>query len=184
MNEFAKLIQRSIWRCCFVVVMGLMAGCATPIADAPKFQWGQVVNFEGFVFKFNSVESKRSYFIGSGRSVSASDSFVVVDLSTTNRTGGPVPFHLQPIFRLIDSNGSVYESSLKHTIQHNHGRSEYTAGTESMNPNTTQRRALVFEAPKGTYQVQVIVPSQARMAFAGSVKAAGPYFLYDIASQL
>ena len=57
----------------------LIAGCATPPV-APKFTWGQTVDFEGYIFKFNSARITTSYPLA-GKTVTASDAFVIVDVS-------------------------------------------------------------------------------------------------------
>lgn len=116
--------------------------------------------------------------------MTASDAFVIVDVSITNKTGSSVPLHFRPIFRLIDASGSVYESSLTHELQLGFGKPKRLSPMEPFNPNTNLRKELVFEAPKGNYKIQVIVPSRAQMGFGGGISSSGPYFIYDMSSQL
>ena len=61
------------------------------------------------------------------------------------------------------------------------GRS--TAG-QNINPNVSITKEIVFEVPPQKYEVQVIMPTSAKVGFNGSVVTSGPYFLYDIGSQL
>jgi hypothetical protein len=180
--------RRTILMTSFATVI---AGCAAPPAPqapvavvVPRFQWGQVVDFEGLSFKFNEARSTKSFVYSRILTANSESGFVIVDISVTNKSAEPLRFEFQPIYRLIDSAGRLYEHSQQRTIQINISRLNIGGATESINPGTTQRREYVFEAPKGQYELQVMVPGRLQMAFAGSVKKTGPYFLYDISSQL
>jgi len=163
-----------------------LQGCATYTPPPPPtFSWGQSIDFEGLSFSFKSVENSTYYKNWIGHVTYAGDNFVTIELTMVNRTGMPLPTHLQPIFRLIDKSGAVYESSLSHTIAINMGKPGRPSPGMNMNPNITVTQEIVFEAPRqSTYQVQAIIPNRARMGFDGSVTSSGPYFLMDISSQL
>lgn len=161
----------------------VLSGCATP-TTAPSFQWGQKVEFEGLSFVFNAARLTKSFTYSRATRVETEDAFVIFDVSMTNQTADPLKFEFQPVFKLMDDAGRLFEHSKNRTIQINLGRTTGGIGMESINPGTTMRREFVFEVPKGKYVVQVMVPSRLQMAFAGSIKKTGPYFIYDISSQL
>ena len=155
--------------------MIFIAGCVTP--TAPKFSWGQTVDFEGYSFRFNSAQITSSYLFA-GKRVTASDTFIIIDISMINKTGTVASPQSRPIFELIDQNGSTYVSNLQHNTQINWGGSSQMESFTPLNPNSTLRKSIVFEVPKGSYFIRTIVPSRLQ-----SFKS-GPYFIYDISSQL
>ena len=170
----------------FIAIAGLMLqGCAAPTtAHVPHFQWGQPVEFKGMLFTFNSARTDSYFTNWLDKSTTATDAFVIVDVTIMNKTGAPLPHHLQPIFRLIDASGATYEPHLMNSIAINMQKPGRPTYGQSMNPNTNLRQEIVFEAPRKKYVLQVIIPNQARLGFAGSVTSSGPYFIYDISSQL
>lgn len=162
----------------------LLVGCAAPPADVPRYQWGQIVDFGGLSFTFNSAQSTKSFSYSRNLRAESADGFIIVDVSMTNILSSPIKAEFQPVFRLVDDAGRLYEHSPRRTLQINIGKGNSGAVNEVINPGTTLRRELVFEAPKGHYVLQVMVPSHLQMAFAGSIKKTGSYFIYDISSQL
>lgn len=166
-----------------VLVFG---GCATPLppAQAPYFQWGQLVDFESISFEFNSARVASFFTNWLNQRTIAADTFVIVEVTVINRTGAPLPLHFQPIFRLRDSTGAIYEPDTQKTMMINMHRPGRVPFGQSMNPNTKLKQEIVFTVPKQDYSIQVILPSRARVGFGGGITSSGPYFLYDISSQL
>lgn len=150
---------------------------------APRYQWEEVVDFEGLSFVFNSARSTKRFMFAPNQWVSSETGFVIVDISVANKAAKPLRQEFQPVYRLMDASGRLYEYSQQRTIQINMPRGGVNF-LESINPGTTQRREYVFEAPQGRYDLQVMMPSSLQMAFAGSIQKTGPYFLVDISSQL
>lgn len=168
------------------LIVAVLGGCATPPppAQAPKYQWGQVVDFESLSFEFNSARTTSYFTNWVNQRTTAADAFVVVEVTVVNKTGAPLPLHFQPMFRLRDSKGAIYEPDLQNSMMINMQRPGRVPYGQSMNPNIKLKQELVFSVPKQGYSVQVIVPSRARVGFGGSITSSGPYFLYDISSQL
>lgn len=163
----------------------LLWGCAAPPpAQAPRFPWGQPVDFDGISFDFNSARTDTSFTNWLNQQTIAADAFVIVEVTMMNKTGSPLPRHFQPVFRLLDSTGAIYEPHPGNTMMINLRKPGRVSSFQNMNPNTNLKQELVFEVPRRKYDLQVIVPSRARVGFAGSVTSIGPYFLLDIASQL
>lgn len=171
----------------FTLIYALLAGCSTPLVApvaAPAYQWGEKVEFGGLSFTFNSAQYSQFFIFGGNQRADSDDGFVILDMSMKNNGAATLTPDFQPVIRLLDDAGRLYEHSQIRTVQFNFGKSSFKTGFESVNPNTTLRNVFVFEAPKGRYRVQVMVPERLRMAFAGSMEKRGPYFTYDISSQL
>jgi hypothetical protein len=166
----------------------MLQGCATyvPPPPAPKFTWGQSVDFEGFSFNFTSATTASSFRNWVNQETRAGDSFVIVEVNMVNKSGAPLPMHLQPIFSLIDASGTVYEPNVQDTIMINMGKSGRLSPGMNMNPNVKTKQEIVFEVPRLTtgYAIRCIVPTRARVGFAGSITSYGPYFSMDISSRL
>lgn len=148
------------------------------------YKWGEKVEFGGLTFTFNSARYSQFFIFASTQRADSEDGFVILDVSMKNNGVDPLTVDFKPVVRLMDDVGRLYEHSLVRTVQFNFGKSTAGTGFESINPGTTMRNVLVFEAPKGRYSVQVMIPERLRMGFAGSVEKKGPYFIYDISSQL
>lgn len=170
----------------YTAFMGAMlVGCATPPpAQAPRLPWGQSVEFEGIKFDFNSARIASSFTNWVNQRTPAADAFVIVEVTMVNKTGSPLPHHFQPIFRLLDASGAIYEPNVQHSIMINMQKPGRVTYGQNMNPNTNLKQEIVFEVPRQKYVLQVIVPSRATVGFAGSITSSGPYFVYDISSQL
>jgi len=163
----------------------LLVGCVTPTpAQAPTFLWGQSVEFEGMLFDFNSARTTLYFTNWRNQRTTAADSFVIVEVTMMNKTGSPLPHHFQPVFRLLDASGAIYEPHRHHTNMINMRKPGRVSLGENMNPNTNLKQELVFDVPRRKYVLQVIVPSRARVGFGGSITSSGPYFIFDISSQL
>jgi hypothetical protein len=137
-------------------------------------------------FSFVSARAAPS-FTNWGNQVTraGSDSFVIVEVTVMNKTGAPLPHQFQPIFRLLDETGALYEPDLMHPISINMQKPGRPAHGQNMNPNRALRQEIVFDVPAGRkYVAQVIAPNRARVVFAGGIASSGPYFLYDISGQL
>lgn len=168
----------------------MVAGCAQTQAlsprtepAAPVFPWGAPVTFNGLVFDFREARHTE-FFTNWLTQPTRSSNFVIVDVTVTNKTAAPLPAHFQPIFRLTDSDGAHYDASDLHTAMINMQKPGRAAPGQVINPNTPTRREIVFEAARRPYQLIVIVPNRARVAFAGSVESRGPYFVLDTRQQL
>lgn len=167
-----------------------LAGCATPPdlnvlpPAAPRYQWGEKVEFEGLAFEFNSARHANELTFLRIQRAESIDGFVIVDVSIVNKSFEPLRLEFHPVIRLLDDSGRLYEQSQSMTLKINMGKTRSSLGIESINPGTTMRRELVFDAPKGKYVLQVMVPERLRTAFAGRIEKRGPYFIYDISSQL
>ena len=165
----------------------MLQGCATygPPAPAPTFVWGQPVDFEGFSFDVTSARTTDYFRNWVGQVTRAGDNFVIVEVNMVNRSGAPLPMHLQPIFRLVDKSGAIYEPSVQHTMMINMGKPGRLSAGANMNPNVKIKQEIVFEVPRQTgYLLQGIVPRRANVGFAGNITSSGPYFSMDISSQL
>ena len=169
----------------------LVAGCASappsapPVAvQAPKYSWGSPVEFENMYFEFNAAQTVTSFRNWVNQTTYADEAFIIVNVTMMNKTNAPLPFHFQPIYRLLDSAGAIYEPHQQHTIGINMGRPGRGPYGQSMNPNTRLSRELVFEVPRKKYELQVLVPSRASVGFAGNVSSSGRFFIYEISSQL
>lgn len=177
-------------RNCIFLVSALSSGAflwgcaASPPAQAPRFPWGQRVEFEGLLFDFKSARTASSFTNWLNQRTTAADAFVIVEVTMVNRTGSPLAHHFQPTFRLLDSVGATYEPDLQKTIAINMQKPGRVSYGQNMNPNTAMKQELVFEVPRKAYVLQVILPSRARVGFGGSVTSSGPYFIVDISSQL
>lgn len=171
-------------------VASALAGCATPPdlyvppPAAPRYQWGEKVEFEGLAFEFNSARYAKEFTFSRTQRAESIDGFVIVDVSIVNKSFDPLRLEFHPVIRLMDDSGRLYEQSQSMTLRINMSKTRSSLGLESINPGTTMRRELVFDAPKGKYVLQVMVPERLRTAFAGSIEKRGPYFIYDISSQL
>lgn len=172
---------------CATILLSITTGCATTTLAQQKeqsFHWGEPVNFGDIIFHFNSVR-RDSYFTNwLNQRTLAADQFVIIDVTLINKTGAPLPYHLQPIFRLRDNTGAVYEPDTTNTTMINILKPGRVDPGHNINPNTETKQELVFSVPNKDYVLQVIVPNRARLGFGGSITSAGPYFLYDINSQL
>ena len=164
----------------------LLVACATPTLApklTPKFSWGQPVDFEGVSFRFNSARTTTSFTNWINQRTRSADSFLIIDVTMINKTGVPMPLHFQPVFRLMDDSGAIYEPDVQHSIMINMQQPGRIAYGSNMNPNTNITQEIVFEVPRRKYLLQVIVPNRARVGFGGSTTSSGLYFLYDISSQ-
>lgn len=163
----------------------ILGGCATsPQAPPPKFQWGQPVEFEGMKFDFNSARTASSFRNWINQTTYASDVFVIIEVALVNKTGAALPTHFQPAFQLVDDSGTRYVPDAMNTSMINMGKPGRAQFPQNLNPNTKLTQEIVFSVPRQKYAVQVIVPSRASVGFGGAITASGPYFLFDIASQL
>lgn len=164
-------------------VVAILAGCAEPLVrPAPRFTLGQSVDFEQMNFNFTSVETTSSFTNFVNQRTVASDTFVIVDVTMINKLNRPLEYNFQPIYRLIDSAGATYELDAVNTMQINMGKSGRPTMGLNINPNVKVRQQLVFEVPKQKYDLQVLMPTSAKVGFNGSIIKSGPYFLLDISS--
>ena len=169
---------------CTTPTLPLRQTTQAPEGRAPKFSWGQTVDFEGVSFRFNSARITPYYTNWIGQQTSAGSSFLNIDVTMVNKTGVPMPHYFQPIFQLIDDSGARYEPDVQHGIGINMRQSGRIAYGSSLNPNTNITQEVVFDVPRRKYLLRVIVPNRARVGFAGSTTSSGLYFTYDMSTQL
>lgn len=156
-----------------------------PVAQAPRFQWGQAVQFEGMNFTFKWARTTPWFANFVNQRTQAADSFVIVEVTMVNETGSALAVHAQPVFQLVDEAGTVYEVDRMKGIAINMrqpGRAEYG---QAINPHGKQVQEVVFDVSASRkYVLQVTVPDSAKVRADGSIAVSGPYFTYDISSQL
>ncbi|MEO7477716.1 MAG: DUF4352 domain-containing protein [Lysobacteraceae bacterium] len=176
-----------------LALVALTPGCAglgslehpTPESiKAPHYTWGDTVDFGGIHFQFNTAKTQHSFTNWVGQPTVAGEQFVIIDVYMTNKTGAPLPTEFQPIFRLIDSTGAIYDADVQKTIMINLGKPGRMVAGQSMNPNSWLQQEIVFDVPKNIYSVEVLTPDRARASFAGNITAIGPFFIYDLGHQL
>lgn len=170
-----------------------LVGCVVPprplpaapvVQPTPVHPWGAPIFFGGIEFDVQ-VAGHHAYIANWVNQVTyAGTNFVVVGVIMTNRTGTPLPHHLQPVFKLVDDNRAVYEVSQQHTINLNMQKPGRLNFGQGMNPNVPTKLEIVFEAPKRPYRLAVFVPDGTRARFAGSSSLIGPFFLLDLARPL
>jgi membrane-associated protease RseP (regulator of RpoE activity) len=141
---------------------------------------GEIVLFEGLEFKVNSVEYADEFNNWLSQPTLANAVFLIVDISIRNARGKPVPYHFQPVYKLVDGQGAEYALSDQHTIMINMGQQGAPVPTEQLNPNVTWRRKLVFDVPYRGYELQVLVPSIATAGFMGSMDVTGHFFRFAL----
>lgn len=86
--------------------------------------------------------------------IKAQDSFLVVEVSMTNHGTTPLIATESPLFELKSSTGTVYQADTRV-----HGMTEISAQGSNMghniNPGRSIKGRLVFDVPKGTYDLIV-----------------------------
>lgn len=175
-----------------VVLASLLVGCATTPTPTPHeappapretprtYSLGEEVVFGGMRFHLRSAEYRSSFTNWINQETRASDSFLIIDIASTNLGATPLPMHFQPVFQLIDSRGAVYDASTNHTMMVNMQKPGRSSPGQSWNPNVPVQQEIVFEVPRADYRLRVLVPDQARVGFAGATNVQGRYFYYDL----
>lgn len=165
-------------------------GCGTsprlvPVENqAPTFHWGETIEFERVSFDFTSARNATSFSNWVNQTTETTDNFVIVAVTIKNMSDRPLPTHFQPVFRLRDASGAIYEANALHTAMINMNKAGSTPIEGSMNPKTKFKKEIVFDAPRQPYTLQAIVPSEASVGFNGSVNSYGKYFNLELASQI
>lgn len=173
---FSRLHSIKFWLGLIATIL-LVAGCATQrISPPPKFAVGQKFEFSGMAFEVSSAKNTKSFSNRHGKKTTTSGNFVIVAMSMRNNNGVPLQLSLQPLFRLTDAKGAVYEPDHMKTLMINLNKDGRLSSGQTMNPNITVVKEIVFEAPSQDYTLQGIVPDRAHVGFAGSITSVGPYF--------
>jgi S1-C subfamily serine protease len=110
--------------------------------------------------------------------------YLIIELAITNRSTRPLESTFQPVFRLVDETGTLFAPSGQHTIAINMN----TSGggiMESLNPDVSVRKKVVFDVPVRKYDLQVIVPSEASAGLidllgSGQMRVRGNHFFFDL----
>lgn len=152
--------------------------------DGKNFAWGTQVTRDNVTFEFQEAKYANLVVDSSSNNDSAKQykgNFVLLQVNVTNTADQPLFVRFQPVFRLIDASGALYEphemlTKLVNPVQ----EGQPVFGAPLAAGQTMQRRVL-FSVPKQLYRAVVIVPRSADKADDGVVTYSGPYFFYDLA---
>jgi hypothetical protein len=151
-------------------------------ADGKNFAWGTQVTRDNVAFEFqearyanlvvdSSVEPPKQY----------KGDFVLLQVNITNTAEQALFVRFQPVFRLIDAKGALYEPHEALTKLVNPPQEGQAAFGDPLAAGQSMQRRVLFSVPKQPYRAVVIVPRSAEKADDGVVTYAGPYFFYDLA---
>lgn len=163
-----------------VLVALFLTSCAHISAPPHAYYSNETVDFLNIEFRINSVERASSFANFVGQSTYANEKFTIIEITQINRRKEALPFHLKPIFSLIDGDGNVYEPSNMNNIMINMGRAGGFNPAENVNPNVRYSQKIVFDVPDGKYKLRVLVPIRAQVGFGGLNEMSGPYFFYEL----
>ena len=153
-------------------------------SDGKNFAWGTQVTRDNVAFEFQEAKYANLVVDSSSNNDSPKQykgNFVLLQVNVTNTADQPLFVRFQPVFRLIDASGALYEphemlTKLVNPVQ----EGQPVFGAPLAAGQTMQRRVL-FSVPKQLYRAVVIVPRSADKADDGVVTYSGPYFFYDLA---
>jgi hypothetical protein len=157
--------------------------CAPLPGQTPQlqlFSLGTPVAFEGLEIEVRSARNAAQFTNWIGQETRAGENFVVVDVIETNQGKTPLAPTFQPIYRLVDASGALYEPSMAHTIAINLGRAGRLQLSQVLNPKTPTRKEIVFEVPRQGYALTVLSPSSVRTRPDGSVRALGKSIAFEL----
>ncbi|HEX7863943.1 MAG TPA: DUF4352 domain-containing protein [Variovorax sp.] len=151
--------------------------------DGKNLAWGTRVTRDNVAFEFQ--EARYANLVVDS---SSSDSpkqykgdFVLLQVNITNTADQPLFVRFQPVFRLIDASGALYEPHEMLTKLVNPAQEGQTALGDPLAAGRSMQRRVLFSVPKQFYRAVVIVPRSAEKTDDGVVTYAGPYFFYDLA---
>ncbi|MBT2336447.1 DUF4352 domain-containing protein [Variovorax paradoxus] len=150
--------------------------------DGKNFAWGTQVTRDNVAFEFQ--EAKYANLVVDNSSDSPKQykgNFVLLQVNITNTVDQPLFARFQPVFRLVDASGALYEPHEALTRLVNPAEEGQTPFGEPLAAGQTMRRRVLFSVPKQSYRAVVIVPRSAEKADDGVVTYSGPYFFYDLA---
>lgn len=152
--------------------------------DGKNFAWGTRVTRDSVTFEFQ--EAKYANLVvdrssGNDSSKQYKGDFVLLQVSITNAADQPIFVRFQPVFRLVDVSGALYEPHEMLTRLVNPMEKGLVALGDPLAAGQTMQRRVIFSVPKQPYRAVVIVPRSAEKADDGVVTYSGPYFFYDLA---
>lgn len=164
--------------------LNTLLSCAHISESSKIYKFDETVPFEWFRFEINGTPRYTECFYNFIKQrVCSNEGFVLVEITMTNLSKGPIQSYLGPAFSLIDREGAQYNLSNIQTSMINMGKSGYYDGISVINPNVKYRRKLVFEVPAREYYLRVLVPYKTQLSFGGhNATASGTFFYYDLSS--
>ncbi|SDY33305.1 protein of unknown function [Variovorax sp. YR266] len=150
--------------------------------DGKNFAWGTQVTRDNVVFEFQ--EAKYANLVVDSSSDSPKQykgNFVLLQVNITNTADQPLFARFQPVFRLIDASGALYEPHEMLTQLVNPAQEGQPVFGAPLAAGQTMQRRVLFSVPKQPYRAVVIVPRSAEKTDDGVVTYSGPYFFYDLA---
>lgn len=150
--------------------------------DGKNFAWGTQVTRDNVAFEFQEARYANRVEDSSGESPRQyKGDFVLLQVRITNTADQPLFVRFQPVFRLIDAKGALYEPHEQLTKLVNPVQEGQAAFGGPLAAGQTMQRRVLFSVPKQLYRAVVIVPRSTEKADDGVVTYAGPYFFYDLA---
>lgn len=154
----------------------LIVSCSTTRRTAnkpPEYKQDEDVLFDNISYRISDIcwtqEAGPRYL-----KKQANASFLIINLTLTNRAQKPIDRVFSPIFRLEDSSGNEYESSGQIFILEG---LESKMMTQPLNPNVGVQGLIVFDVPRhNKYKLRILSPFYARQAFGRSIRVAGLFF--------
>ncbi|SDZ70474.1 protein of unknown function [Variovorax sp. YR266] len=152
--------------------------------DGKNFAWGTRVTRDNVAFEFQEARYANLVVDSSSNGDSPKQykgDFVLLQVNITNTADQPLFVRFQPVFRLIDASGALYEPHEMLTKLVNPKQEGQTAFGDPLAAGQSMQRRVLFSVPKQLYRAVVIVPRSAERADDGVVTYSGPYFFYDLA---
>ena len=150
--------------------------------DGKNFAWGTQVTRDNVAFEFQEAKYANLVVDSSGESPKQyKGDFVLLQVNITNTADQPLFVRFQPVFRLIDAKGALYEPHEMLTQLVNPAQEGQPVFGAPLAAGRTMQRRVLFSVPKQPYRAVVIVPRSAEKADDGVVTYSGPYFFYDLA---
>ena len=152
--------------------------------DGKNFAWGTQVTRDNVAFEFQEAKYANLVVDSSSNNDSPKQykgNFVLLQVNVTNTADQPLFVRFQPVFRLIDASGALYEPHEMLTKLVNPVQDGQPVFGAPLAAGQTMQRRVLFSVPKQLYRAVVIVPRSADKADDGVVTYSGPYFFYDLA---
>lgn len=167
------------------LVAALLFAASVAVAaegDGKNFAWGTQVTRDNVAFEFQEARYANLVVDSSGDPPKPyKGDFVLLQVAITNTADQPLFVRFQPVFRLIDAKGALYEPHELLTKLVNPPQQGQPAFGEPLAAGQRMQRRVLFSVPKQPYRAVVIVPRGAEKADDGAVTYTGPYFFYDLA---
>lgn len=168
----------------FAVGVAFMPGLSTAAeGDGKNFAWGTQVTRDNVAFEFQEARYANLVVDSSGGESPRQykGDFVLLQVNITNTAEQPLFARFQPVFRLIDAKGALYEPHELLTKLVNPPQEGQVPFGDPLAAGQRMQRRVLFSVPKQPYRAVVIVPRSTEKADDGVVTYAGPYFFYDLA---